>query len=74
VRIVERDYSAEERRELAGQGQAMPDGSFPIVDGEDLEDAIHLAAHASDPAEARAFIRRRARELGLADRLPDSWS
>jgi prohead serine protease len=68
-----RTFSAEQRRELARSGKAMPDGSFPIVNKEDLSNAIGLAGNASDPGAARAHIRRRARALGATDMIPDTW-
>ena len=68
-----RFFSADERRDLAKQGHAMPDGSFPITDRESLEDAIRLAGHATDPAAAKRFIRRRASELNLTNLIPSDW-
>lgn len=68
-----RDYSAAERKELAKSGKAMPNGSFPIVDREDLEDAIKLAGHANDVGAAKRHIRKRAKALGLSNLIPDSW-
>lgn len=68
------DLSAAGRRRHAQRGQALPDGSFPITNRQDLLDAIKLAGHAKDPAKARRFIIRRARQLGLSDLIPDSWS
>jgi phage head maturation protease len=70
---VKRDFSAEERRRLADSGKAMPDGSFPIVNREDLTNAIRLAGKASNPGKARAHIRRRARALGAESAIPDDW-
>lgn len=68
-----RDYSPEEREKLAGQGQAMPDGSYPIADEEDLKNAIQAYGRASNPEEVKAHIEKRARELDLEDLLPESW-
>ena len=70
---LRRDYSQAEREALAKKGHAMPDGSFPIVDREDLENAIHLAGHAKDPGAAKAFIKKRAEALGLSNLIPDTW-
>ena len=67
-----RKFSAEERKKAAG-GAAMADGSFPIKNAQDLANAIRLAGNAKDPAAARRHIIRRARALGLSDRIPDSW-
>lgn len=55
-------------------GHALPDGSFPIENGEDLRKAIHLAGNATDPAKARRFICKRAKALGLDSMIPSSWN
>ena len=66
VVIMKRDFSASERRSDAKSGAAMPDGSFPIENAEDLANARRLAGKAKDPAAARAHIARRAKALGLS--------
>ena len=56
-----KDYPAETRRRMAKEGRAMPDGSFPIADCGDAEDAIRAqgrAAPSKRPA-VKSFIRRR---------------
>ena len=68
-----RDFTAEERKKLAEEGKAMPDGSFPIENKEDLKNAIRLAGQAKDKAKAIEFICRRARALGAEDMIPDEW-
>ena len=62
-----------ERRMLAEQGKALPDGSFPIRDREDLKDAIRSYGRANDKAEAKRWFERRARELNAEDELPEGW-
>lgn len=71
--LAKRDFSAEQRRQAAEEGYALPDGSFPIKTRDDLKNAIRLAGHAKDPAKARAHIKRRAKELGAEDMIPESW-
>jgi hypothetical protein len=66
VLLMKRDFSASERRSDAKSGAAMPDGSFPIENAEDLANARRLAGKAKDPAAARAHIARRAKALGLS--------
>lgn len=58
--------SAEERRESASEGNALPDGSYPIPDKKHLHSAAVLAAskHGNWKAAMR-LIRKRARELGV---------
>lgn len=68
-----RDYRTAQRRRMASQGQAMPDGSFPIANRTDLANAIQSIGRASNPAAAKEHIKRRARALGLTDMLPENW-
>lgn len=63
----------ETRMALAKRGLAMPDGSFPIETEASLKDAIQAVGRAKDPDAAKAFIRKRAKALGCADQIPDSW-
>lgn len=69
-----REYSEEQRQELAKKGHALPDGSYPIVDREDLENAIQAIGRASDPEAAKRHIKKRARELGLEELIPEGWN
>lgn len=71
---IARDFTAQKRKKMASAGSALPDGSFPIANAEDLKNAIHLAGHAKDPAAARAHIKKRASALGLTNMIPDSWN
>ena len=67
------ELDTEQRRRLAERGEALPDGSFPIRNREDLRDAIQSYGRANDKAEAKRWIKRRARELDAEDELPDNW-
>ena len=58
--------SAHGRREAEKHGDTMPGGSFPIRNKQDLANAKHDVGRAQDPAAARAWINKRARELGAA--------
>lgn len=72
--IAKRYFSTEEREHLEREGHAMPGGKYPIENEEDLENAIRLAGHGSAPAsEIHAHIKRRAAELGLSHKVPDTW-
>lgn len=65
-------YSVEDRRQMARQGLALPDGSFPIKDKEDLSHALHdigRTKHAR--STVIAHIRKRAKALGATDMLGD---
>lgn len=68
-----RNYSAEERRELAKQGMALSDGSFPIKTVQDLKNAIKRCHSGSDPQAAKKLIYKRAKELGRTDLIPEDW-
>lgn len=57
----------------AKKGHALPDGSFPINNRQDLKNAIRSIGRAKNPAAAKALIRRRARELNAQDMIPDTW-
>ena len=72
--IMKKDFSAGKRKTLANTGAAMPDGSFPIQTGKDLENAIGLAGNAKDPEAAKAHIKSRAKDLGMEDKIPDTWT
>lgn len=69
-----RDYSPEQRDAMAKDGRAMPDGSFPIADEEDLRNAIQAIGRASDPKAAKKHIKKRAKALGKTDLLPEDWA
>lgn len=70
------------RQKLAKQGKAMPGGDsggrFPIRNEADLKRAIQAVGRAkggeAGRAKVRAFIRKRARALGLERLIPDSWT
>ncbi len=67
-----RDYSPEKRQELADKGFSLPDGSYPIVNRGDLQNAI-LAYGRNPTARVRAHIKKRAAALGADDMIPEDW-
>ena len=67
------ELDTEQRRKLAERGEALPDGSFPIRNKQDLKDAIQSYGRAKDKSEAKRWIKRRARELDAEDELPEDW-
>lgn len=69
-----REVSTKERKKLADEGNALPDGSFPIDNVEDLKNAIQAIGRAKDPAKAKAHIKKRARALGHPELIPEDWS
>lgn len=73
--IEKSHFSEEERKELAEEGEAMPDGKFPIRNASDLRNAIRLSGSSDLPkSEVIAWIKKRAKELGLENELPESWN
>lgn len=68
-------FSHKERMDLAERGEAMPNGKYPIRNSQDLKDAIQLVGASDMPkSEVKAWIKKRAKELGLENELPESWN
>jgi hypothetical protein len=72
--IAKRQVSDEERARLADQGDAMPDGSYPIANVSDLKNAIQAFGRAKNPTAVKKHIIRRARALNAIDQLPEEWN
>jgi hypothetical protein len=76
------DLGKQGRKDLAQQGKAMPDaetgGRYPITNADDLDRAIQAVGRASGGeagrAKVRRFIIKRAKALGLQNRIPDTWN
>ena len=65
-----RNYSAGERKQMADDGRALPDGSYPINDEHDLHSAAILQRSGHGDVKAAAkHIGKRAKELGVANPL-----
>ena len=71
--VEKRNYDTQQRRDMADKGEALPDGSFPIADKVDLGNALQSIGRAGNRTIAIAHIRRRAKDLGAEDMLPD-WA
>jgi ATP-dependent Clp endopeptidase proteolytic subunit ClpP len=71
-------YSQDDRDQMAGNGHAMPDGSYPIEDAEDLSNAIHAVGRGgADHDSIRAHIIKRANASGPQHNpgaIPDNWN
>lgn len=70
---MKRAYSDTEREVMAERGMALPDGSFPIRDEEDLRNAVQAYGRASDKEAAKRHIMKRARSLGMDEVIPPKW-
>lgn len=68
-----REFSDKERQGLANTGAAMPDGSFPIENKQDLKNAIQAHGRSKNPEAAKQHIIQRAKTLDATDELPDGW-
>jgi len=65
-----RTFTAAERKQHAKDGNALPDGSYPIPDKDALRRAAILARSGhGDVKAAKRLIARRAKELGVANPL-----
>jgi hypothetical protein len=68
--VIKRKVSAAERKKLASEGNALPDGSYPVENEGDLHNAAILARSGhGDVAAAKRLIAKRAKELGVANPL-----
>ena len=74
-KLLNEKYSTDDRKRMSKSGQAMPDGSYPIADAEDLDNAIHAVGRGGADHDAiRRHIIQRAKALGLSERIPDNWN
>lgn len=68
-------YKKDDRDQMAKSGQAMPDGSYPVADGEDLDNAIHAVGRGGADHDAiRKHVIKRAAALGQSSKIPDNWN
>lgn len=69
--LLKRAFSAKQRKASITKGDALPDGSFPIENADDLDKAVKAFGFAKDKDKAKAHIGARATALGLTEKLPD---
>lgn len=67
-------FTKEQREKLAEQGKALSDGSYPIRNRSDLENAIQAIGRSNDYDRTKRWIIKRARQLKLKDILPEKWN
>lgn len=68
MHVQKKFHSASNRRSLAGNHNALPDGSYPIGDTTDLHNAYVLARSGhGNVGAAKKLIARRAKELGVSN-------
>lgn len=70
------DYSKKSRNAQAKSGQAMPDGSYPIKNVNDLHNAIRAVGRGRNNSHdaIRRHIIRRAIALGARNAIPSDWA
>lgn len=72
--IERREFSDRRRKKLAREGKALPDGSFPITNCEDVENAVRaFGRHKGSDVRVKRHIMKRARALGCIENVPDEW-
>ena len=67
--------SREKRQKLAKEGKALPDGSFPISNVEDVKNAVQAYGRAKpgNKAAVRRHISKMARKFDRPDLIPENW-
>jgi len=70
---LKREYSEEARTDMATEGIAMEDGSFPIKTVADLKNAIRAYGRAKDKEKAKRHIVKRAQALMEQGLIPEEW-
>jgi hypothetical protein len=67
--------SMKDRKKLAKEGKALPDGSYPISNESDLKNAIQAYGRSkpSRRAAVRRHIMKKARAMDKADLIPEKW-
>jgi hypothetical protein len=68
------EFSAGEREKDAGEGVAMPDGSYPIRSAKDVENAVRDYYRSGKQPDVKAHIIARAKAIGAESALPDGWT
>jgi hypothetical protein len=71
--IFKRDYTTDQRKKMAEEGKAMPDGSYPIANKTDLMNAIRSWGRGGSDPKVKSHIKRRAKELDLENMIPENW-
>jgi uncharacterized membrane protein YkoI len=70
---LKRAFGDDKRQEMAEEGTAMPDGSFPIASEEDLRNAIMAHGRAKDVEAVKRHIMKQAAAMGKEDMIPAEW-
>jgi len=68
-----RELSTAEREQDAETGVAMSDGSYPIRNAQDVENAVRDFHRSGEKPDVKAHIIARAKAIGAESALPDDW-
>jgi 8-oxo-dGTP pyrophosphatase MutT (NUDIX family) len=71
--VEKRKFDEAKRKKDAKNGDAESDGSYPIENKTDLENAIRAYGRSKNKAKTKRHIMARARSLGLSSMLPADW-
>jgi hypothetical protein len=71
--MTKRKFSAQQRKTMAENGEAMPDGSYPIANKTDLMNAIRSWGRGGSDPKVKSHIKSRAKALDALDMIPDNW-
>lgn len=73
--VAKAKYNTDDRKRMASSGAAMDDGSYPIADEGDLDNAIHAVGRGgADHNAIRRHVISRAKSLGASSKIPDNWA
>ncbi|MFE2407114.1 hypothetical protein ACFXDE_02085 [Kitasatospora sp. NPDC059408] len=73
--VAKAKYDADDLKNMAADGQAMKDQSYPIADHEDLDRAIRaIGRGGADHDAIRRHVITRAKALGATSEIPDNWA
>lgn len=67
------EFSVKYRAKLSEENLAMPDGSYPIRNRNDLKNAISSYGRAKNKSAVKKWIIKRAKALNAEDLIPESW-
>lgn len=68
------DYSEQARMEAARKGEALPDGSYPTRDCDELGKAVEAyGRETGSKPKLRRYLIKRSVELGCTEKIPDNW-
>lgn len=71
--LSKKDYSDDERKEMAAKGEAKKDGSYPIKTAKDVGNAVADWYRSKGSASDKRHIIKRAKSIGATDQLPADW-